>query len=87
MILFFLNYFFCTLAIHLFMKIMVGKINFDEIIVSDQIFLYVAIFLVLLAIFGAIKLMQLMKKVKKQKVKLQNLVKDYEAFLKQREGE
>ncbi len=64
---------------------MIEKLNFGEIVVSDQIFLYVAIFLLLLAVFGAIKLTRLMKKVKRQKAKLQNLVKEYETSLSQRE--
>jgi len=68
----------------LFIKNMIGKINFSEIVVSNQLFLFVAIFLGLLLVFGVFKLIQLIRKVKKQKANMQNLVKEYEDFLNQR---
>ena len=63
---------------------MIGKINFNEIVLNDQIIMYVAIFLGLLLIYGVYKLLKLMRKVKKQKANMQNLVKEYEDFLNQR---
>ncbi len=64
---------------------MIKKINFGEIVIDNQIFLFVTIFFILLLIFGAFKLIQLIRKVKKQKANMHNLVKEYESFLNQRE--
>ncbi|NVN95809.1 MAG: hypothetical protein HXX18_11055 [Bacteroidetes bacterium] len=63
---------------------MIGKIFFTEIVINGQIFIFIAVFVVLLAIYGAFKLIQLMKKIKRQKKKMHDLVKEYENFLSQR---
>ena len=63
---------------------MIGEIIFTEIVINGQIFVVIAIFIVLLAIFGAFKLIQLMKKIKRQKNKMHDLVKEYEKILNQR---
>ncbi|MFZ4399842.1 MAG: hypothetical protein ACOYO1_07400 [Bacteroidales bacterium] len=63
---------------------MINKIILGEIVLNDQMLLYVAIFFVLILIFGVYKLIQLIKKVRTQKAKMQNLVKEYEEFLNQR---
>lgn len=62
---------------------MIEKINFGEVVFNNQIFLIVSIFFILLLIYGAFKLIQLIRKVKKQKANMQNLVKEYESFLNQ----
>ena len=62
---------------------MIEKINFGEVVFNNQMFLIVSIFFVLLLIYGAFKLIQLIRKVKKQKANMQNLVKEYESFLNQ----
>ena len=63
---------------------MIGKIIFTEIVINGQIFIFIAVFIVLLAIYGAFKLIQLMKKIKNQKKKMHDLVKEYEKILNQR---
>ena len=81
----FSNCFFLYFSHLLIYEIMIGKINLAEIIENYQMLLYLTIFLLLLAIFGTVKLVQLIKKVRAQKNKMQNLVKEYENFLNQRE--
>ena len=62
---------------------MIEKINFGEVVFNNQMFLIVSIFFILLLIYGAFKLFQLIRKVKKQKANMHNLVKEYESFLNQ----
>jgi hypothetical protein len=64
---------------------MFWKITIAEIVITNEIILYITIFFVLIAIFGAFKLLQLIKKIRKQKDDLHKLVKDYENFLKEKE--
>ncbi|MFZ4740849.1 MAG: hypothetical protein ACOYLE_06765 [Bacteroidales bacterium] len=63
---------------------MIGKIIFSEIVINGQIFTVIAVLIVLLAIYGAFKLIQLLKKIKHQKKKMHDLVKEYEKNLTQR---
>ncbi|MCX6231693.1 MAG: hypothetical protein NTZ33_09135 [Bacteroidetes bacterium] len=64
---------------------MFWKITIAEVVITNDIILYITIFFVLIAIFGAFKLLQLIKKIRKQKDDLHKLVKDYENFLKEKE--
>lgn len=60
------------------------KIILNEVVFNDQLYLYVAIFFILLLAFGIFRLVKLIKKIRKQKAELQKLVKEYEEYLNKR---
>lgn len=60
------------------------KIIINEIVLTGQIYLYIAIILALVLCFGIFKIVKLMKKIRKQKAELHKLVKEYESYLSKR---
>jgi hypothetical protein len=60
------------------------KMIINEIVLKEQLYLYIAIFVVLLLGFGIFKLIKLIQKIRKQKADLHKLVKEYEDYLNKR---
>jgi hypothetical protein len=60
------------------------KMIINEIVLNEQLYLYIAIFVVLLLGFGIFKLIKLIQKIRKQKADLHKLVKEYEDYLNKR---
>jgi hypothetical protein len=60
------------------------KMIINEIVLNDQFYLYIAIFVVLLLGFGIFKLIKLIQKIRQQKADLHKLVKEYEDYLNKR---
>jgi len=60
------------------------NIIFNEIVFTEHTYLYIAILIVLLLVYGIFKFIKLIKKIKKQKAELHKLVTEYEESLNKR---
>ena len=55
-----------------------------EIVINDQLYLIIGIFIVLFMRVGIVRMIKLIKKIRRQKNELQKLVKEYEEYLNKR---